>query len=66
MKCGNQKACTEDDLLYLENPNLCQTECTFLACDDHAFVTFVHGVSCMAKLVSHLWDFNIFGGKCTF
>ncbi len=32
VKCGNQKACTEDDLLYLENPNVCQTECTFLVC----------------------------------
>ncbi len=65
VKCGNQKACTEDDLLYLENPNVCQTEYIPCVCllHCHAFVTFVHGVRCMAKLVSRLWDF---GGKHTF
>lgn len=65
VKFQNQRACTEDDLLYLENPNVCPAE-------DNAhsmcasIIVMLLWTSCTAELVSCLWDFSNFRASALF
>lgn len=65
VKFENQRACTEDDLLYLENPNVCPGKNNAHSLCASVMVMLLW-TSFTAELVSCLWDFNNFWANALF
>lgn len=65
VKFENQRACTEDDLLYLENPKVCPAEDNAHSLCASVMV-MLSWTSCTAELVSCLCDFSHFWASALF